>query len=42
MADGSQQAVARRVSISIDTWAVLAAAALIILISFAVLPRVPW
>jgi len=28
--------------ISIDTWAVLAAAVLILLIVFALLPRIPW
>jgi hypothetical protein len=41
MAHGSH-AFIRRLSISIDTWAVLAAALLIVLITLAALPRVPW
>ena len=40
MSAGSPQAAAPR--ISIDTWAVLAAAALILLTVFALLPRIPW
>ena len=42
MAHGSQSALVRRLAISLDTWAVLAAALLIVLITLAALPRVPW
>ena len=42
MSDHSTEQSARPWLLSLDSWAVIAASALIVLIVFGILPRVPW
>jgi len=42
MTDRPQPATARRVSLSPDTWALLAASLFILAVVFGSLPRIPW
>jgi hypothetical protein len=42
MTDRPQPTAARRVSLSLDTWALLAASLFILAVVFGSLPRIPW